>query len=282
MLRGGQQRGAGGPLPLSGGSWHRTEPCCCRTPRPSRGPVRAPPRPGRRWEELAAFMAGLGYAGALQEKNAAGGGENVLAVFYRAARLRLAWVEERSRVLLVELEWLPGAAGGGGGGLDAGAAAAAQPAQPPAANGHAPEGPAAAAAAAAAAEEDAAGAAAEAGAAAAGAAAAGAPLEAEPHANGHGHGEGRGHAASIFVVNVHLEAHPYRGSDRVNQLKHALHRLELHQQGRGLAPEATAVVIAGDFNSLSMDAPCTLLRRGRLDAFATEAHLPQVGLPGAC
>lgn len=85
----------------------------------------------------------------------------------------------------------------------------------------------------------------------------------------------------VHIVNVHLEAHPYRGSDRVNQLKHALHRLELRQQGRGLDPEAAAVVVAGDFNSLPLDAPCTLLRRGRLDAFATEAHLPQVGRSGA-
>lgn len=64
------------------------------------------------WDELKNHMASLGYASVLQSKALAHGAQFGLATFYRAAKLRLVWQEERSRALLVGLELRrPGAEG---------------------------------------------------------------------------------------------------------------------------------------------------------------------------
>ena len=63
--------------------------------------------------ELKAFMASLGYTAVVQARAAATGSDFMLALFYRQGKLRLAWSEERSRVLLAALEVVePGPAEG--------------------------------------------------------------------------------------------------------------------------------------------------------------------------
>lgn len=69
----------------------------------------------------------------------------------------------------------------------------------------------------------------------------------------------------VFVVNVHLEASPYKTMDRVHQLKHALSRLANHiRKTCDFSPEEAPVVVAGDFNSTAEEPPCMLLRDGGL------------------
>ena len=70
---------------------------------------------------------------------------------------------------------------------------------------------------------------------------------------------------SIYIVNVHLEASPYKTADKVHQLKHALSRLSNHISKTGYCdPENAAVVVAGDFNSTAEEPACMLLRDGSL------------------
>jgi hypothetical protein len=49
-------------------------------------------------------MASLGYAAIAQTRAAASGNDFMLATFYKASKLRLAWGEERSRALLAAFE----------------------------------------------------------------------------------------------------------------------------------------------------------------------------------
>lgn len=45
----------------------------------------------------------------------------------------------------------------------------------------------------------------------------------------------------LYVVNVHLEGSPYRPNDRISQLKHALHRLQMRQASDGAADTLVGV-----------------------------------------
>jgi CCR4-NOT transcription complex subunit 6 len=106
------------------------------------------------------------------------------------------------------------------------------------------------------------------------------PAPADPHALGEPN-SGREERASsaaelLYIVNVHLEASPSRPHDRVAQLRHALQRLERQLQERRVPVEGAQVVIAGDFNSQGGDAPCRLLRDGRLAAGAADGGLPHL------
>lgn len=97
-------------LPRWTPDWSQPQAHGPRGPLPARAlslPTRCvawPPWGACRWAELKAFMAALGYAAVVQARAAAAGSDFMLAVFYRADRLRLAWSEERSRALLVALE----------------------------------------------------------------------------------------------------------------------------------------------------------------------------------
>ena len=59
-------------------------------------------------------MAGRGYGAVVQTRAAAAGNDFMLVLFYRAAKWRCLWQEERSRVLLAALQRIvqPGEAPG--------------------------------------------------------------------------------------------------------------------------------------------------------------------------
>ena len=84
--------------------------------------------------------------------------------------------------------------------------------------------------------------------------------------------------AQFYVINAHLEGSPWRASDRVSQIRHALHRLEYHvemmRESAHLAIRNANVIVAGDFNSTDKDAPCTFLRQGHLPAGFTDPNPP--------
>jgi endonuclease/exonuclease/phosphatase family metal-dependent hydrolase len=91
---------------------------------------------------------------------------------------------------------------------------------------------------------------------------------------------GTGAASSpLYIVNVHLEGNPYRGADRVSQLRHALQRLAHHIEASGRDPGTAHVALVGDFNSLDCDAPATFLRQGFLPAGYTDEY-PSNGAAG--
>ncbi len=75
---------------------------------------------------------------------------------------------------------------------------------------------------------------------------------------------------TLFVINVHLEGSPSRASDRVSQLRHALQRLSYHLETTNRSVATAKVIIAGDFNSISTDAPSKFLKEGKLDAGYTD------------
>ena len=85
----------------------------------------------------------------------------------------------------------------------------------------------------------------------------------------------------MYVVNVHLEGSPWRGPDRVAQVRHALQRLEHHistAHGHDTI-QSSRIIIAGDFNSISSDAPATFLRERHLEAGHRD-DLPPPGVGG--
>ena len=70
----------------------------------------------------------------------------------------------------------------------------------------------------------------------------------------------------LFVINVHLEGNPFKSSTRVSQLRHALQRLIHRLDCIGVQEECARVIIAGDFNSIRDDSPCTFLQEGCIGA----------------
>lgn len=84
--------------------------------------------------------------------------------------------------------------------------------------------------------------------------------------SGFKNGERPSAPTQIYVVNVHLEGSPFKGSTRVSQLRHALHRLENRFAQNGTKTETARVIVVGDFNSQRHDSPCRLLEDGWLDA----------------
>lgn len=82
--------------------------------------------------------------------------------------------------------------------------------------------------------------------------------------------------AQFYVINAHLEGSPWRASDRVAQIRHALHRLEYHIETQKSSTQVkdANVVVAGDFNSTDKDAPCIFLRQGYLPAGYTDPNPP--------
>jgi mRNA deadenylase 3'-5' endonuclease subunit Ccr4 len=76
--------------------------------------------------------------------------------------------------------------------------------------------------------------------------------------------------STLFVINVHLEGSPYRASDRVAQLRHALQRLAHHLETTGRSVSTAKVIILGDFNSIPTDAPSKFLKEGKLEAGYTD------------
>jgi CCR4-NOT transcription complex subunit 6 len=75
---------------------------------------------------------------------------------------------------------------------------------------------------------------------------------------------------TLYIINVHLEGSPYRASDRVSQLRHALHRLEYHLEATGRDIATAKVILVGDFNSTSTDSPSKFLKQGFLEAGYTD------------
>lgn len=80
----------------------------------------------------------------------------------------------------------------------------------------------------------------------------------------------------LYVVNCHLEGHPHRPNDRVNQMRSALQRMQWHQGNNGIAPESANVLVCGDFNSTPHEGVCRLLHHGRLVGGYTESYLPSL------
>jgi len=79
---------------------------------------------------------------------------------------------------------------------------------------------------------------------------------------------------TLYIINVHLEGSPYRASDRVSQLRNALHRLEHHVEATGRDITTAKVILVGDFNSSSTDSPSKFLKEGRLKAGYTDPLPP--------
>lgn len=89
-------------------------------------------------------------------------------------------------------------------------------------------------------------------------------------------GDGGGGAApTVAVINVHLEGHPRRFSERTHQLQHAMTDLSKRIEHERKDPESlkgesrigklNALVLAGDFNCELQSSACsTYLRMGRL------------------
>lgn len=161
----------------------------------------------RRWEELRSFMAQLGYDSVVQHKPH----DMLLAVFWSSSRFSLRWSEERSRAMMVELEVL---------------SAKREPSEHERqlweveerqeGGGQAPRGDAS--------RQN--------------------GCTSAANTDGAGvHSERQ--RRLLYVINVHLEASPHRPGDRVNQIRHALHRLQYHLHTRGIAPEAVDLVVAG-------------------------------------
>lgn len=80
---------------------------------------------------------------------------------------------------------------------------------------------------------------------------------------------------TIFVVNSHLEGHPYKPHERFNQVKSALSRVSVRQAALNQATADAHVVLLGDLNSTRSDGVYRLLYRGRLEGGWTERYLPE-------
>eukprot|EP01024_Parvocaulis_polyphysoides_P051585 TRINITY_DN50874_c0_g1_i1.p1 TRINITY_DN50874_c0_g1~~TRINITY_DN50874_c0_g1_i1.p1 ORF type:complete len:211 (-),score=19.09 TRINITY_DN50874_c0_g1_i1:207-791(-) len=80
----------------------------------------------------------------------------------------------------------------------------------------------------------------------------------------------------VYIVNVHLEGHPTKGMDRINQMKSILAKMERKQTSEGLDAESCNVVICGDFNSGSKGPVVEYLYRGRLPQGYTDPEYPDV------
>jgi mRNA deadenylase 3'-5' endonuclease subunit Ccr4 len=80
----------------------------------------------------------------------------------------------------------------------------------------------------------------------------------------------------LYLVNIHLEGKPDKPDVRVSQLRHALERLTRHIESTGASASEARLIVNGDFNSSVDDAPCQLLRWGKLEAGYTEPWLPEV------
>lgn len=67
----------------------------------------------------------------------------------------------------------------------------------------------------------------------------------------------------IYLINMHLEAHPYRPDVRAHQASHALARLARHIECQK-EDKSPNVIVCGDFNSSMDDAVHHLLEQGSL------------------
>lgn len=80
----------------------------------------------------------------------------------------------------------------------------------------------------------------------------------------------------LHLLILDLEAHPLLGACRLKQLDDALRRFAADPDVLGAATSNSSIIILGDLGSAAGAAPHRLLKSGRLDAFWTEADLPQV------
>jgi CCR4-NOT transcription complex subunit 6 len=63
----------------------------------------------------------------------------------------------------------------------------------------------------------------------------------------------------IHVANVHLEGHPYKSKERINQVKSLLSRTELRLKQRGIGVNDAKLIVAGMLSiSLRSDIRCLL------------------------
>lgn len=74
----------------------------------------------------------------------------------------------------------------------------------------------------------------------------------------------------MYVINVHLEGHPYRPTERTSQVRSILRVLEQEQ-----GPTAD-VIFCGDFNSTRSNGPWNYLYKGRLEGGYTEETNPEI------
>jgi hypothetical protein len=237
----------------------------------------------RRQDELTQFMADHGYAFASQDRD--GSHFSITNVtFCRTSKLRLTWSESRSRALLVELEF-----GSGAGAPDSvahpSAAATASPPDGDGARNRSAGGQSAAdrdadtsAGAGAsdksskeqamAPQEQVGASAADARQSLAAAQSTGssssqpednqedtnnaAQLTDTPDCPGRATSDSCA-ARRVYVVNVHLEGHPYRAKERLSQVSSALRRLQLRIEKQGEDCENAHVLLVG--------APCSFMLR---------------------
>lgn len=82
-------------------------------------------------------------------------------------------------------------------------------------------------------------------------------------------GDGREH--KVYIVNVHLEGHPYKPAERVRQVNTIIRTIEKEQAGSAEEPD---IVFCGDFNSTRWNAPWHYLYCGKLEGGYTEPFYP--------
>jgi len=80
---------------------------------------------------------------------------------------------------------------------------------------------------------------------------------------------GREH--KVYIVNVHLEGHPYKPAERVHQVHTIIKSLEKENAGCAEEPD---IVFCGDFNSTRWNAPWHYLYCGKLEGGYTEPFYP--------